>query len=312
MSQDLSQYPYMNPTFLISEEKKDSNHSILTIKPLEKGYGHTVGNSLRRVLLSSLPGAAITKVRIEGADHQFSTIEGVKEDVIDLLLNLKQIRIKADSAEKGLLRLEANKAGEVTAVDLECEAGFEVVNPKQHIASLEDGAKLSMELTVESGVGYRVGNETEKSIGEVEVDAIFSPVIRVSYKVESTRVGRRTDYDKLVLDVMTNGTIAPKDAVEQSALILAAQFGQFVNPIVPEKKEVEPQLTPEEAETLRLTVEELDLPTRIANALRRGGYKNVGDLVEANGEDISQVKNIGEKSVSVVQEALEKKGVGLK
>ncbi|MEA2056939.1 MAG: DNA-directed RNA polymerase subunit alpha [Patescibacteria group bacterium] len=312
MSQDLSQYPYMNPTFLISEEKKDSNHSILTIKPLEKGYGHTVGNSLRRVLLSSLPGAAITKVRIEGADHQFSTIKGVKEDVINLLLNLKQIKIKADGAEEGLLRIELDEAGEVTAADLECEAGFEIVNPKQHIATLDKGGKLSMELTVESGVGYRVGDETKKSIGEVEVDAIFSPVVRVSYKVESTRVGRRTDYDKLILDVMTDGTITPKDAIEQSALILTTQFNQFVNPVIPEKKETGPQLTPEEAETLRLTVEELDLPTRIANALRRGGYKNVGDLVEASGEDIGQVKNIGEKSVLVVRESLKKKGVSLK
>lgn len=312
MSHDLSKYPYMSPTFLIDEDKEDSNHSYLTIKPLEKGYGHTLGNSLRRVLLSSLPGAAITKVHIEGADHQFSTIEGVKEDVINLMLNLKQVRIKADTDEEGTLRLEAKGPKQVTAGDFECEAGFEVVNPEQHVAALDDGAELNMEMTVESGVGYRVGDETEKAIGEVEVDAIFSPVVKVSYKVESTRVGRRTDYDQLMLDIKTDGTITPKDAVEQAARILTKQFTQVFDPVVPEKEEEEPQLTPEEAEVLRLTVEELDLPTRIANALRRGGYKNVGDLVEATQEDIGQVKNIGEKSIAVIQEALEKKEVSLK
>ncbi len=313
MSHDLSKYPYMNPTFQIEEEKQASNHSYLTIKPLENGYGHTVGNSLRRVLLTSLPGAAITKVRIDGADHQFSTIEGVKEDVIQILLNLKQVRVSADSDEEGIIRLEAEGPGEVTAGDLECEAGFEIVNPKQHIASLQDDTTLVMEMTVELGVGYQVGGEIEgKAIGEVMVDALFSPVVKVSYKVEATRVGRRTDYDQLKLDVKTDGTITPKRAVEQAAEILAQQFKQVFDPVIPEKEDTGPELSPEEAETLRLTVEELDLPTRIANALRRGGYKNVGDLVEATKEDISKVKNIGEKSIELIQESLDKKGVSLK
>lgn len=312
MSHNLDQYPYMNPTFQIKEDKRSARHSVLTIKPLENGYGHTVGNALRRVLLSSLPGAAITAVRIEGVDHQFSTIESVKEDVVEILLNLKQVRIKADTDEKGIIRVEKKGAGELTADDFECEAGFAVVNPDQHIATLEKGADLSMEMTVQSGVGYQVGDDiTEKAIGEIMVDAIFSPVVRVSYQVDSTRVGRRTDYDKLVLDVKTDGSIAPKEAVEQSARILAKQFNQVFDPVVPEVEEKEPELTPEEAETLRLTVEELDLPTRIANALRRGGYKNVGDLVESNQAEISKVKNIGEKSVKIIEQALEKKDVSL-
>ncbi len=303
----------MHPNFLIDEEKKSSGHSLLTIKPLENGYGHTVGNALRRVLLSSLPGSAITTARIDGVAHQFSTVKGVKEDVVEVLLNLKQIRIKADTDESGIARLEVKGEKEVTAADIECEAGFEIVNPEQHIATLGEDGELNIELTIESGTGYRTGDQIEeKAIGEILVDAVFSPVITVSYRVESTRVGRRTDYDKLLLDVKTDGTITPLDAVDQAARILAAQFEQVFNPMVPEEEEKKEQLSPEEAETLRLTVEELDLPTRIANALRRGGYQTVDDLVNANKVDISKVKNIGEKSIEIIDQALDKKGVGLK
>ena len=233
--------------------------------------------------------------------------------MIELILNLKQVRVKADTDDEGIARLEFSGKGEVTAQDMECEAGFEVVNPDQHIATLAKGAKLTMELTLESGTGYQTGDEIkDKAIGEVLVDAIFSPVINVSYSVKSTRVGRRTDFDQVLLDIKTDGTITPLNAVEQAAQILSAQFNQIVDPVVPEVKDEGPELTPEEAETLRLTVEELDLPTRIANALRRGGYKNVGDLVEATKEDISKVKNIGEKSITIIGEALEKKDVSLK
>jgi DNA-directed RNA polymerase subunit alpha len=312
MSLDIKKYPYMHPNFLIEEEKKSMGHSLLTIKPLENGYGHTIGNALRRVLLSSLPGAAITTARIEGVAHQFSTVKGVTEDVVEVLLNLKQIRIKADTDEKGIARLEVKGKKEVTAADIECEAGFEIVNPEQRIATLGKDGELNIELTIESGTGYRTGDQIEeKAIGEILVDAVFSPVITVSYRVESTRVGRRTDYDKLLLDVKTDGTITPLEAVNQSARILAAQFEQVFNPLIPEEEEKEEALSPEEAETLRLTVEELDLPTRIANALRRGGYKTVDDLVHANKSDISKVKNIGEKSIEIIDQALDKKGVGL-
>ncbi len=303
----------MNPTFVMEEEKQAANHSIVHIKPLENGYGHTVGNALRRVLLSSLPGAAITKAKFEGADHQFATIKGVKEDIIEIILNLKLVRVKADADEPGIIRVVKKGPGEVTAADFDCEAGFAVVNPEQHIASLEDDVEFELELTVESGVGYSVGEEIEeKAIGEIVVDALFSPVVKVSYKVQSTRVGRRTDYDELILDIKTDGTITPKAAIEEAARILSQQFTQLFNPVIVEEKVEEPQLSPEEAETLRLTVEELDLPTRIANALRRGGYKTVGDLVEATRTDISKVKNIGEKSIDLVANALEQKEVSLK
>lgn len=313
MSLDLNKYPYMNPTFTIEEDRQSPSHSLLTIKPLENGYGHTLGNALRRVLLSSLPGAAITSIKIEGVDHQFSAVKGMKEDVVELLLNLKQVRVQADSDEKGVARIEVKGPATVTAKDIKCEAGFTVVNEDLELATLSKEAKLEVELTLESGLGYRTGESLdEKEIGELIVDSIFSPITNVSYKVESTRVGRRTDFDKLILDVKTDGTITPKDALDQAAKILVKQFTQIYNPVEVEEVEVEEELSPKEAEVLRLTVEELDLPTRIANALRRGGYHNVRDLVEAEEEVVAKVKNIGEKSVKVISKALEKKEVSFK
>ncbi|HQM15835.1 MAG TPA: DNA-directed RNA polymerase subunit alpha [Candidatus Woesebacteria bacterium] len=306
-------YTYENPTFAITEEKKTASHSLFTFKPLENGYGHTIGNALRRVLLSSLPGAAITAVNIEGVDHQFTTVAGVKEDVVELLLNLKQVRILADSADDlGIARVEIQGPATVTAADIKCEAGFTVVNPDLHLASLAQGAKLQMEMKIQSGIGYQLSELVEqKEIGELTVDAIFSPVLTVSYKVESTRVGRRTDYDKLLLDVKTDGTINPREAVEKAAQILTKQFAQVFEPVVVEEVTVAEDVSPEKAEVLRLTVEELDLPTRIANALRKGGYKTVGDLVNSTRGAVERVKNIGEKSAGIVDEALQKKGVTL-
>lgn len=313
MSLDLKQYPYMNPSFVITEDRQSASHSILTIKPLENGYGHTVGNALRRVLLSSLPGAAITAIKIEGVEHQFSTIKGMKEDVVELLLNLKQVRVQADIHDKGLARIEVAGPAVVTAKDINCEAGFTIVNPDLHLATLAKDASLTIELTLESGIGYRIGETTtDKEIGELEVDSIFSPILNVSYKVEATRVGRRTDFDSLILDIKTDGTITPKDALDQAAQILVKQFNQVFDPVVIEEVKVEDELSPKEAEILRLTVEELDLPTRIANALRRGGYHNVRDLIEAEEENVAKVKNIGEKSVKVIAKALEKKEVSFK
>ncbi len=306
-------HPYLNPSFVVEEEKKSANHSLLTIKPLENGYGHTLGNAMRRVLLSSLVGSALTSVQIESVDHQFSTIEGVKEDIVEILLNLKQVRIRADGNPAGVARIDAKGPGEVTAADIKCEAGFEVINPKQHIASITKKTELSMELKIDSGIGYQVGDQIDdKEIGELMIDATFSPVLTVSYKVESTRVGRRTDYDKLLLDVKTDGSLTPMEAVEQAARILERQFKQVFEPTVIQEVEEPEDISPEEAEVLRLTVEELDLPTRIANALRKGGYKTVADLSKAQREEVEKIKNIGAKSASIVESALEKKGVVLK
>lgn len=309
---DLSQYPYMNPTFQISEVEATADKAKLIIEPLEQGYGHTLGNSLRRVLLSSLPGAAITAINIDGVDHQFSTLEGVSEDVIELILNLKQVRVKAQENESGIMRLNVKGPKEVTAADIKPESGFEIMNLDQPIAVLAKGKSLDIEMTVETGIGYAVSNQEENEVvGQIDLDALFSPVVKVSYKVEATRVGRRTDFDRIVMDVQTDGTITPLEAVKQAAQILAKQFAQVFNPVVIEEKVEEPLLSPEEAETLRLTVEELDLPTRIANALRKGGFKTVGDLVGAKKEEVAKVKNLGGKSVDLINDALQKKGVSL-
>lgn len=313
MSQELKQFSFMKPTFEIQEDRVSASHSILTLKPLENGYGHTLGNALRRVLLSSLPGAAITAIRIEGIEHQFSTIKGMKEDVVDFLLNLKQVKIQADNSEQGLARLEVKGPATVTAGDINCEAGFSIINPDLHLATLTKDAKLVAEITIESGIGYKVQDQdSDKDIGELLVDSIFSPILNVSYKVEATRVGRRTDFDQLLIDIKTDGTIAAKEALEQAAQILVKQFQQIVDPVLIKEEEPEEELSPKEAETLRLTVEELDLPTRIANALRRGGYQTVRDLVEAEEESVAKVKNIGEKSVRVIAKALERKEVSFK
>lgn len=309
---NLLNYSVMNPSFTITEVEATATEAKLVIEPLEQGYGHTVGNALRRVLLTSLPGTAITSVQIAGADHQYTTLEGMSEDVVELILNIKQIRVKSSTQEKGKLRLNVTGPKDVTAADIEAETGFEVINTNQHIATLTAGKTLDIEMVVESGMGYQVALEERSDVvGQIMVDALFSPVIKVSYKVEATRVGRKTDFDRIVLSVQTDGTISPLEAVQQSAQILARQFTQVFEPVIVEVKKVESNLSPEEAETLRLTVEELDLPTRIANALRKGGFKTVGDLIETPRPVIAKVKNLGEKSVDLINDALKKKGVTL-
>lgn len=312
MSLKLNSIPSMNPTFQIEEVNSSATKATIVIDPLENGYGHTLGNALRRVLLSSLPGTSITSLRIEGADHQFSTVEGLTEDVLDIALNVKQVKVKASTSEKGTIRVSVTGPAEVTAADFECEAGFEIINTNAPIATVAKGKKFEAEMTVETGVGYVLADEKNvTSIGEIVLDALYSPVVKVSYTVEQTRVGRRTDFDKLVMEVETDGSVSPLEAVQQAARILARQFTQVFDPIIEEVVEVEESLSPEEQETLRLTVEELDLPTRIANALRKGGFKTVGDLQGAPRDVVAKVKNLGGKSVVLIDAALQKKGVSL-
>ncbi len=312
MNTDITVNPAMSPTFQITEMQESPTRAMVTMNPLEQGYGHTVGNALRRVLLTSLPGSAISKMRVEGADHLYSTVEGMTEDILQLSLNLKQVRVKSTVEGAATMRISAVGPTVVTAADIEPEAGLEVINKDQVIATLAAKKKLDVELTVESGLGYVVADEKKAdAIGDIILDALFSPVIKVSYKVEQTRVGRRTDFDKLVLFIETDGSITPLEAVQHAARILARQFTQIFEPVVVEKKEEVEALSPEEKEVLRLTVEELDLPTRIANALRKGGFETVGDLVGVPQITISKVKNLGGKSVGVINEALEKKGVSL-
>lgn len=312
MSNTIKDYAVMTPNFSVIELEASSTRSTVVLEALESGYGHTLGNALRRVLLTSLSGAAITKVTIDGITHQFTSFEGMTEDVVELILNIKQIRVKAEGVEPGTLRLNVKGAKEVTAADIECEAGFEVINKDLYLATLAKGKNLSIEMVVESGVGYKLASETEsEAVGQISIDALFSPVIKVSYKVEATRVGRRTDFDKIVFDIETDGTISPLNAIKQAAEILIKQFSQIVNPVIKEVKEELVSMSPEEVETMKLTVEELDLPTRIANALRKGGFETVADLTRSPKDEISRVKNLGGKSIDLIEEALGKKGVVL-
>ena len=300
----------LKPTFIITAQEETVGYAKLMIEPLEKGYGHTLGVSLRRVMLSSIEGASVTKVRIEGVQHQFSTLEGMKEDVVDFLLNLKKLNFHIDSEENEItVRLEAKGPKTVTGKDINLPPNVVLSNQEQELAVLAGNKnKLIAEITIAKGIGYSPAVDRPSStLGEIPLDAAFSPVKKVAYKIEATRVGRRTDYDKLIMEVWTDGTIKPKDALEQAARILVSHYQQVYDPVVveiPKETTLEDRL---ESEVLKLTVEELDLPTRIANALRKGGYKTVKDLVNAKHEDIAKVKNLGEKSVDAVAQALKQK-----
>ncbi len=303
----------LQPNFTVATEAIDANHARLTIEPLEKGYGHTLGVSLRRVLLTSIEGSAVTKVRIDGIQHQFSSLEGMREDVVEFILNLKQLRFNLENETEVIVKLDAKGPKTVTGADLSLPAGVTLSNPDQELAILSGKKNLSAEITVSRGLGYALASEqTVTTLGDIPVDASFSPITRVAYKVEATRVGRRTDFDKLIIETWTDGTIEAKDALDRAAKILVAHFKQIYDPIIVEAVEVEPELSPAENEVLRLTVEELDLPTRIANALRKGGYATVKDLCKADNDSIAKVKNLGEKSVDIVVAALSQKGLSLK
>ena len=304
----------IQPTFTVAEEQKKDGYAKLVLEPLAQGYGHTLGNALRRVMLSSLPGFAITSVKIQGVNHQFTTLEGLREDIVELVLNIKQIRLRSTVNSAVTLKIDVKGKSEVAAKDIEAPAGVEVVNKDLHLASLSDKTGLHVELTAEPGVGYSMESERRSStIGIIPVDALFSPVVKVAYSIESTRVGRRTDFDKLVLQVWTNGTIEPKMALEEAAKILVAHFQQVYNPLIVEAvEEGKPVAAGQLGDAMKLTVEELDLPTRIANALRKGGYKTVEDLMKATRGEIAKVKNLGEKSVKTVEDGVNKKGFSLK
>lgn len=301
------------PNFAMKVAAEKQGFATIEFEPLEKGYGQTLGNALRRVLLSSLPGAAITKVKIDGINHQFTTLDGMSEDIVEFILNLKQVRVSSTSAEPVTLHLDVKGPKDINAGMIEVDPAVTIVNPDQHLAILAAKSSLSVEFTVEQGMGYSMADERKSGvIGVIPLDALFSPIEKVSFKVEATRVGRRTDFDKLVMSIWTNGTISAKEAVEEAAKVLVQQFTQVFNPIVAETAEgiVMPTYSKQD-EMLRLTVEELDLPTRIANALRKGGYKTVADLTNSKKADIAKVKNLGGKSIEIVEEALAKKGLTL-
>ncbi len=296
------------PIFEIKEEEKGTNYGKFVISPLEQGYGLTVGNSLRRVLLTSLPGVAVTSVKIAGVKHQFSTLEGMKEDIVEFVLNLKKVRFSGKAEKPVKATLEVSKAGEFTAKDIKIGGGIEVTNPELVLGTLNKGSKISAELTIESGVGYSPAEERETgAIGLIPVDAAFSPVRRVSYKIEETRVGRLTNYDKLIMEIWTDGTVGAGDAITESAKILLSYFGQIVNP---KKVEKAPEVkVPDLGPVGKLSVEEIGLPTRVANALINAGFETVESLANAKKEDLVKVRNLGEKSLKIIAAALGSKGV---
>lgn len=299
----------LEANFQIKKIKQTENFGQFSIEPLPQGYGHTLGNALRRVLLTSLPGTAITQVKISGIKHKFSTIEGMKEDVIELLLNLKQVRIKYEGEKQVKLHLEKNGPGQVKAGDIETPAGVEIVNKDLILVNLADRkSKLKMEMIAERGSGYLpVEERKSEKLGVIILDAIFSPIIKVSYKVETTRVGRRTDLDRLILEINSDGTIKPQQALKEAAKTLIFFFNRILKPKELPDEEKKGQIPVDE--TFRLTVEELELPTRIANALRKAGYETVGDLARATQADLSSVKNLGEKSLNIIWSVLAKKGI---
>lgn len=305
-----------HPTFQIKTEEESNSSGVYFIEPLPEGYGNTLGNSLRRVLLTSLPGAAITTVKMGGVKHQFTTLEGLGEDIVEFVLNLKKVRAKYRGDKPARLSISKKGPAEVTAGDIECPAGVEILNKDLVLAHLADNkAKLEAEMTIESGVGYSMADERKSDvIGLITIDALFSPVTRVNYKVEATRVGRMTNFDKLIMEISTDGTTSPMGALKEAAKILQSYYQQVVSPVVPAQSAAPSSSTTGSAgdqEVLKMTVDELDLPIRIANALRKAGIETVADLVSTPRAEIAKTKNLGEKSLKVIELSLKDKGIEL-
>lgn len=300
------------PSFKVIEEKSTPDFGQFIIEPLEPGFGHTLGNALRRILLISIPGVSITSIKISGAKHKFSTIAGMKENVIDLLLNLKGLNLKLlNSKNSSTIRLKALGQKEITAKDLELSEDVEVVNKSHYIASLTDKkAKLDMELTVERGTGYSLAEERRSgSLGLIPTDAIFTPVRRVNYEVLATRVGRQTNLDKLILQVWTNGVVSPREALDEASRILSSYFLQVYEPQDSETSETA-SVKPAISDAIsKMTIDELDLPTRIYNSLRNGGVETVGQLLETPRKDLISMRNMGGKSISIIEAKLKEKGI---
>ncbi len=296
----------------------DGRYGKFVVEPLERGFGTTLGNSLRRVLLSSLPGVAVTSIKIDGVVHEFSTIEGVKEDVTEIVLNVKGITAKLYSDTPKTVRIEASGEGEVTAGSIQQDAEIEVLNPDWHIATLADGAKLIMELVFDKGRGY-VPVERNKqaaeqaSLNALPVDSIYTPVLKVNYTVENTRVGQITDYDKLTLEVWTDGTISAKEAVSLAARIMTEHLNLFVT-LSQEAMDAEIMVEKDDKgkeKALEMTIEELDLSVRSFNCLKRAGINTVEDLINKSEDEMMKVRNLGRKSLEEVMAKLDSLGFTL-
>ena len=292
----------------IKNTKTQGNYASYDIEPLDAGYGVTLGNSLRRVLLSSLPGAAVTSVRLEGVQHEFQDIPGVMEDVTDIVLNVKKIRLRSFSDHPVSMRLEVSGEREVTAGDIIAPSTVEIVNPEQHIATLDnENARLDMELVVETGRGYVPADSKEdQPIGVIPIDAIYTPVQKVNYTIEHTRVGQMTNYDKVILDITSDGTITPDEALRQSADVLVRLFTELANYRAvlaePEKQPLSSWPIPQKI--YDTPIEDLDLSVRAYNCLKRSNITKVGQVLSMNEEDLLGVRNFGEKSLQELRERL--------
>lgn len=304
----------LDPVFKIKTDEVSDTFGRFIIEPLETGYAYTLGNALRRVLLSSLSGAAVTSVTIDGVKHQFQTLAGLQEDVVEFVLNLKKLRVRLLSGDKATVHLEATGPGEVTASAIEESSDVEIINKDLYLGTLADKkSKLSATITIEKGYGYSLNDEHtgDQEMGVIPLDATFTPILRVNYRQESTRVGRQTNLDRLVLELWTDGTIGPTEAVREAAKILTSYFLQIYEPKA-EVSESSVAVTPTVSDdVLKMLIEELDLPTRLENALKNGGIETVGQLLGTPRKELLKVKNLGGKSLGVVEEKLREKGVAL-
>ena len=300
----------------IEEDNRTHSYGKFVCEPLERGFGITIGNALRRILLSSLQGAAIVSVKFDDVVHEFSTVPGVREDVTDIILNLKQVKLRLIDSEEAVIRLSAEGEGAVTAKDIETEGAVEILNPEQHVATLNKEAKLGMEMVVKMGKGYLTAETVksgEQAIGEIPVDAIFSPIQKVNYVVTNARVGQITDYDKLTLEVWTDGSVTPEDALAYAAKILKEQMQPFVNfqeepePLESEQQEDEEKLN----SNLFRPVSELELSVRSANCLKNASITYIGELVQKTEAEMLKTKNFGRKSLNEIKGILEEMGLSL-
>lgn len=302
----------------INKVEETDNYGKFVVEPLERGYGTTLGNSLRRVMLASLPGAAITSINIDGVLHEFSTVEGVTEDVTQIILNLKKVALRIDSDDAKNLELDVKGPAEVTAGDIKGDGDVTILNPDLYIATVADGAELHMQLTADKGRGYVAAEDNKKrmdlAIGVLPIDSIYTPIERVNYTVENTRVGQNNDYDKLTLDVWTNGSLTPTEAVSLAAKVLTAHLSMFVN-LTEEAQNAQVMVEREEThqeKVLDKTIEELDLSVRSYNCLKRADIQTVKDLTERTEADMMKVRNLGQKSLEEIKEKLADLGVGFR
>lgn len=305
------------PKIECAEHNADWSYAKIVMEPLERGIGTTLGNSLRRVLLSSLPGVAVTRIKIDGILHEFSSIPGVREDVTNIVLNVKSLTAKLFCQTAKTVSISAVGPCEVTAADIAVDSDVEIINPDLHIATLDEGAVLNMELTLEHGRGYVLSDKNKlpnMPIGVIPVDSLFSPITKVNFAVTDTRVGQITDFDKLTLDVWTNGSIAANEAVSLAAKILSEYLGQFIglSENVSDVEIIKPSAPETTNKVLEITIEELDLSVRSYNCLKRAGINTVEELIKRNEEEMMKVRNLGRKSLEEVQQKLANLGLGLR